>query len=232
MTQKTTANNQQIAARSDFLAALYPQPSSELWLELRCIHPETGEVRAFWAQPDNEKQLEAVLKQADKINGEGYGVYFAPCLRREKKGSAASAALLPALWIDIDGAEEYRQRDLEKLKAFDPPPSIIVKSGGGCHGYWLLNEAFTLLSNEDKQRIAHILHGLFAALDGDEAYVKSVASVMRLPDSTNTKPDRNNALVQVVEWCPDQRYSLSSFDWLAVKPQQNGHTPAFSTNGN
>lgn len=68
-------------------------------------------------------------------------------------------------------------------------------------------------------------------LDGDEAYVKSVASVMRLPDSINTKLDRNRAKVQVVDWHPDRRYGLSSFDWLAVKPQSNEHTPMFSTNG-
>ena len=92
MTQKTTANNEQIAARSDFLAALYSDAAEKLWLELRCIHPETGEVRSFWTQPDSDKQREAVLKQADKLNAEGYGVYFAPCLRREKKGSAVGGA--------------------------------------------------------------------------------------------------------------------------------------------
>ncbi len=232
MTQKTTANNERIAARSEFLAALYPDVPDKLWLELRCIHPETGEVRSLWAQPGNDKQREAIFEQANKLNAEGYGVYFAPCLRSEKKGNAASAALLPAMWIDIDGPEEHRQRDLERLQAFDPPPSVIVASGGGWHAYWLLNVPFLLETDEDKQRITHILHGLFRVLDGDEAYVKSVASVMRLPDSINTKPNRDGARVQVVYWYPDRRYALSSFDWLVVKPQSNGHTPMFSTNGN
>jgi hypothetical protein len=102
MTQKTTVNNERIAARSEFLAALYPDVPDKLWLELRCIHTETGEVRAFWTEPGNDKQREAIFKQADRLNAEGYGVYFAPCLRREKKGSAASAALAPALWVDVD----------------------------------------------------------------------------------------------------------------------------------
>ena len=97
MTQKLSLNNAGSAARSDFLAALYPNVPTKHWLELRCIHPSTGEVRSFWAQPDNAKQRGAVLKQADKLNAEGYGLYFAPCLRKEKKGSAAAAALLPAL---------------------------------------------------------------------------------------------------------------------------------------
>ena len=234
MTQKTTANNERIAARSNFLAALYPDVPDKLWLELRCIHPETGEVWSFWAQPDNDKQREPIFKQADKLNAEGYSVYFAPCLRREKKGSAASAALVPALWIDVDcdGNPTKRDKGLARLREFEPAPSIIVDSGGGWHAYWLLDEPFLLETDEDKQRITHILHGLFRVLDGDEAYVKSVASLMRLPDSINTKPDRDSAIVQVMDWHPDRRYALSSFDWLAVKPQSNGHTPMFSTNGN
>ncbi len=234
MTQKTTANNERIVARSDFLAALYPDIPEKLWLELRCIHPETGEVRTLWPEPGNDKQHEVICKQADRLNAEGYGVYFAPCLRKEKKGSAASAALVPALWVDVDcdGDSIQRDKELTKLREFDPAPSVIVDSGGGWHGYWLLDVPFLLETDEDKQRVAHILHGLFRVLDGDEAYVKSVASVMRLPDSINTKPDRENAMVQVVDWHPDRRYVLSGFDWLAVKPQPNGHAPMFSTNGN
>jgi hypothetical protein len=234
MTQKTVVNNERIATRSDFLAALYPNVPDKLWLELRCIHPGTGEVRTLWAEPGNEKQLQAILNQADRLNGEGYGVYFAPCLRKEKKGSAASAALVPALWVDVDcdGDPTRRDKGLAKLREFEPAPSVIVYSGGGWHAYWLLDVPFVLETDEDKQRITHILHGLFKVLDGDEAYVKSVASVMRLPDSINTKPDRDGARVQVTDWHPDRRYALSSFDWLEVKPQSNGHAPMFSTNGN
>jgi hypothetical protein len=133
MTQNTTANNERIAARNEFLAALYPDAPDKLWLELRCIHPETGEVRTFWTEPGNDKQREAIFKQADKLNAEGYGVYFAPCLRKEKKGSATSAALVPALWVDVDcdGNQTRRDEGLAKLQEFEPAPSVIVDSGGG-----------------------------------------------------------------------------------------------------
>jgi hypothetical protein len=206
MTQKHESTNDENAGRECFsLCAVSATHPADLWLELRCIHPGTGEVRALWTQIGNEKQREAVLKQADKLNGEGYGVYFAPCLRSGKKGNAASAALLPALWIDIDGPEEHRQRDLERLQAFDPPPSVIVSSGGGWHGYWLLDEPLSL-DEESKQKIGRVMQGLFTALGGDEGYVKSVASVMRLPGSINTKPDRDGAAVQITDWHPDRRY--------------------------
>ncbi|NJL56307.1 hypothetical protein HC928_14885 [bacterium] len=106
MTQKMTSNNTsheiQAVTQNDFLSVLYSQSSGEHWLELRCIHPETGEVRTLWTQINKQKQLESVLKQANKLNAEGFGVFFAPCLRKEKKGSVASAMMLPAMWIDID----------------------------------------------------------------------------------------------------------------------------------
>ncbi len=239
MTQKTISNNTspdiQSVTQIDFLNVLYPQPPAERWIELRCIHPETGEVRTLWTHMDKQKQMASVLKQAEELNQEGFGVYFAPCLRKEQKGSATSANLLPALWVDIDCDNDSQKRDtgLAKLCGFDPAPSIIVDSGGGWHGYWLLDEPFALKTDENKHKISHIMKGLFTALDGDDGYVKSVASVMRLPNSINTKPERNNAPVQIIEWQPEQRYSLSSFEWLEVKPKsQNGYEPAFSTNGN
>lgn len=231
MTQKTIVNNERIAMRNGFLAALYTDVPEKLWLELRCIHPETGEVRSFWAQPDNDKQRDAVIKQADKLNGEGYGVYFAPCLRRAKKGSAESAAWVPALWIDIDSTDP---RHLEILKAFDPAPSFVISSGGGWHAYWLLDEPFLLETDADRQKIAAILRGLFSALGGDPGYIKSVASVMRLPESVNTKPERGGVAVEIIETHPDRRYPLRSFAWLEsdASGERIGDLRVVTLNGN
>ncbi len=171
----------------------------------------------LWSTLGDKPGLARIFKQAEGLNEAGYGVYFAPCPRGEKKGNAAAAALLPALWIDIDGPAEHRQRDLERLKAFDPPPSFIVASGGGWHGYWLLDEPLSL-DEENKQKISRVMHGLFSALDGDESYVKTVAGIMRLPGSTNTKPERDGARVEIVASHPDRRYPLREFEWLAVDP--------------
>lgn len=214
-----------------FLRALYGAAPDELWLELRCIHPGMGEVRRLWSKTGDKPQLASIFQQADALNTEGYGVYFAPCLRSEMKGSADAAAWVPALWIDIDSGGE---RDLDRLKAFDPPPSFVVASGGGWHGYWLLDEAFQLREDSDREKIASILHGLFAALDGDPGYVKTVAGIMRLPGTVNTKPERNNALVTVVENHPDRRYQLRDFDWLIVehRDEQIGSMRVVTLDGN
>ncbi|MCB9453096.1 MAG: DUF927 domain-containing protein [Anaerolineaceae bacterium] len=230
-----TANNQPI--QHTFLDALYGPAPEGLYLELRCIHPETGEVRTLWAQIGNERQRNSTLKQAGKLNNEGYGVYYAPCLRQTKQGKAEAAALMPALWVDIDCDDDpvRRESGLAALHGFVLPPSAILNNGGGWHAYWLLDMPFALQSDDDRQRIARVLHGLFSALDGDPGYVKSVASVMRLPGSTNTKPGRNNAPVEIVEWDPEHRYPLSAFDWLDVtppKPERIGKLEVITLNGN
>src|SRR5690606_8170666 len=101
-----------------------------------------------------------------------------------------------------------------RLCAFELPPSAILDSGGGLHAYWLLNEPAQLADDVARHRVAAILQGLCEALGGDPQYVKSPASVMRLPGSVNTKPERNGATVTILELDPDRRYPLEQFAWL------------------
>jgi hypothetical protein len=200
-----------------FLDTLYGSAPYDVLLELRCIHPETSQVRSLWS-PIQDR--EAVLQEAKQLNTQGYGIYFAPCLRAEKKGNAQSASYVPALWVDIDCDNDPTQREmaLHKLETFDFVPSVIVDSGGGWHGYWLLKQPYILKTNDDRNYIANILKGLFQVLGGDVGYVKSVASVMRLPDTINTKSERNGACVNITYFEPDQGYDIQQFDWLKVEP--------------
>ncbi len=221
------------ARRENFLVALYDQADPAHWLELRCIHPETEISRVLWSPVSDQSRRAAVLRQVDAMNKAGFGVYFAPCLRREKKGDAEAAATVPTLWVDIDCDDDPDQRAaaLEKLHTFDQKPSILLDSGGGWHVYYLLDVPFALENDENRQRIARILHGLSAALGGDADYVKSVASLMRLPESANTKPERGGVVAAITEFHPERRYPLSVFEWLAVQPQSK-ILPVQSVSGN
>lgn len=223
------------ATRDDFLTTLFGKVNSELLLEIRCIHPETESARVLWSPVGDPQRVAATLRQADTLNKSDHGVFFAPCLRNQKKGSAEAAALVPALWVDIDCDDDptLRASALQKLHDFDPKPSIILDSGGGWHSYWLLDPPVELPDDAARQQIASILHGLFAAVGGDEEYAKSVASLMRLPDTVNTKPERGGVVAVITEYHPDRRYPLSAFEWLEVKPgSSNGKQPIlFSGNG-
>ena len=140
MSHNLTADKRSALDRRAFLSALYQGCPDDLYVELRCIHPETGEVKTFWSKLGDKRRLTSSFKQADALNRDSFGLYFAPCLRAASKGSAESAALVPALWLDIDtdGDPTKRDRALEKLRTFDPVPSFIIDSGGGWHAYWLL----------------------------------------------------------------------------------------------
>ncbi len=208
---------------AEFLTTLYRGIDDTLWLELRCIDPtgkQKPEIR--WTPPAKPS---AALKQVQTLNQRGYGAYFAPCPRRAKKGSAEEAAVLPALWVDIDCDGDLTQREqaLAKLHAFEPKPSVIIDSGGGWHGYWLLDEPYPLAGDAERKQAAALLKGLFDALGGDPGYVKSVASIMRLPGLVNTKPERNGALVRIVDLDAALRYPLSAFDWLITSPRPSSH---------
>lgn len=232
-TRIVSQNEGRVVTRAEFLTALYHDAPPDLQLELRCIHPVSHQVRTLWTAVGDETQVQQTIQQALQFNREGYGLYFAPCLRSEQKGSANSAALVPTLWIDVDCEDDAQEREqaLLKLQSFEPVPSAIVNSGGGWHCYWFLTEAFLLNSDEDGKYIEAILQGLFKALDGDEGYVKSVASIMRLPDSTNTKPERGGAMVSILCMDATRRYQLSDFEWLKVEPKASVTMPAMSMDG-
>src|SRR5260221_2126987 len=219
MTHNATPDKTISETRTDFLAALYSSVDPKLWLELRCIHPVNKQVKTLW-MPGQKR--EAILKQAEALNGEGYSLYFAPCPRIKQKGNAEAAALLPALWVDLDCDNDPTRREvaLAKLHEFNPPPSIIVDSGGGWHSYWLISEPLLLTEKSNREYAARLLRGLFCALGADPEYVKSVASIMRLPDSVNTKPERGGAIVTIVEFAADRRYMISDFAWLNIKVEQ------------
>ena len=211
-------NANKLEDRRTFLRALYGASPEELYLELRCIHPNTGEVKSLWSRMGDKPELARILKKADRLNQEGFGVYFAPCLRNEKRGTAESAAWLPALWIDIDSKADQQQRDLERLQGFEPKPSFVLNSGGGWHGYWLLQPPVLLKDEDDRQRIGSMMRGLFSALQGDPDYVKTVAGIMRLPGTINTKPEREGALVELIDSTPDRQYAIETFSWLETAP--------------
>lgn len=206
--------------RNTFLRALFAGATDHLYLELRCIHPDGQPPRTFWSKVGDKLNLVNAFNRAKQANADGYGVYFAPCLRREKVGKAESAALLPALWVDIDcdGDANRYNTAFDKLNSFELKPSAVVDSGGGLHAYWFLAEPFPLEDDSARDKAASILRGLSEALGGDNQYVKSVASVMRLPGSINTKPDRSSATVSVLELHPDRRYTIEQFTWLESKP--------------
>jgi hypothetical protein len=149
------------------------------------------------------------LDELTYYNDKGLNIYFGVAARNGKTirggGHADSALFTSVLWTDTD----TKDRDaLKRLR--DARPSFIVDSGGGYHGYWLLNKTLVLggaqvpyherdlFEAADDVLLKRTLKGLAIALEADPK-VAEFARIMRLPGFINTKPGRNGAVCDVIE---------------------------------
>lgn len=65
-----------------------------------------------------------------------WNIYFGVATRDGEGGEKQNVLQFPAVWADFDEPLEAFQRKMDGI----PEPSALVKSGGGCHAYWLIKE--------------------------------------------------------------------------------------------
>lgn len=137
------------------------------------------------------------------------------------KAKKADIAALAWLHVDVDpraGEDPVaeKQRGLKVLRAYTPPPTVIIDSGGGVQGFWRLSEPSVIDGNESlaEELEAYNVH-LEQALGGDTCH--NVDRIMRLPGTINVpnqrklKKGRKPALAHLVEFHDERTYSLDQF---------------------
>ena len=139
---------------------------------------------------------------------EGKNVYFGVATHEYGKGGKEDIIQIPAVWVDIDFKETAEEKARELINKFHLEPSMIVKSGGGFHVYWILN---TPVSSEDIAKIEEINRRLVNYFGGDKACVEA-AHLLRLPGTQNYKYDPPRPVI--LESVTDHLYDLSDFDFL------------------
>lgn len=209
---------------ADFLHLLFdPVPAG--WLEVCYLVPEgikhyPKTIIQWREMPLGE--IDPAMPNVHKLNQQGYSCYFAPAIRNRMyeqeqrvskttgkaywmypRGKAHDAAWITALWVDIDG---HTPDDYQRLVNALIPPSIVIDSGGGYHGYWLL-ESPLAVTEDNRAEIVQTLKGMALAL-GADTKVADLARVMRLPGTVNTKPERNGVLCQVLDVIPGRYYYM------------------------
>jgi hypothetical protein len=174
-------------------------------LTFTVIHPTSQQPTPSRHIPlDNRAALLDTLQRLSDSNQMGWGAYFAvglrkPGLSRWKRGGTSEVVALPAFYTDIDDPTDAT---VIKLRSARLPPSVIVHSGGGYHAYWLLDEP-----TRDLNTARQVLQGLARTFGGDGL---SPAQSLRLPGTTNHKPERGGAVCHLVE-SSDRHYRLSDF---------------------
>ncbi|MDO4200400.1 MAG: DUF927 domain-containing protein [Clostridia bacterium] len=205
----------------EFLSEIY-KGCSEGFLTITML-PER---KTLWFKMSEiEKALLLASKYGTKTN-----TFFGVGLRKKVlkngfRGSERDILCITTLYVDIDvKSEAHAQTSLPSsvdeatdfLHGLKIKPSIIVNSGNGIHGYWLLDKPFIIETEEDRKHISSIFKG-FGRYVNSEAKkrgwkidsVYDLARILRVPGTINHKLG-TGAKCEVVESNGD-RHSISDF---------------------
>lgn len=178
----------------NFLRSMY-RGVPDGFVELSFIHATSHAIHTRWyALPFDADTLNAMQAVVARENTDKCA-YFGVTVRRSdkphgKRGTKADALYLTALWCDLDKVTTPIALENTELK-----PTVIICTGGGFHGYWLLNAPLAITTTNAPQ-IERALKGIALATKGDTK-VAELARVMRLPNTVNTKPERNRAACEI-----------------------------------
>lgn len=205
-------------SQRDFLSALWG-PDNFGVAELTLI----GTGKPFEAHPFSYPQdLDKLIDLANQSSGT-FNVHMGVCLRREKwaKGSRGTKELANSsmcVWADIDFKMIPREEALKRAKEFPLKPSIVVKSGGGVHLYWLLKEPAT---GTDLHYRLEGINKVLVRLLGADPQSTDLARVLRVTGTLNLKYDHKPMCeISAVGWNPDLRYTLDDFDIFSPEVKQ------------
>lgn len=206
------------AALQDFLIALHP-PGSGL-IELRALPSKR---RRFINATDTDAIQRFLQAHANE------NVYVSVAARKDAtSGTLANCAELHAIFADIDFKSDVHPNGIPesegraRIKRFPLQPSIVVHSGGGLHGYYLLREPLDLQDPEDCARAKNLLRRLALALGGDLSSAEP-ARVLRVPGTLNRKYDPPRRVL-AESFASELSYNPCDFDdFLPEEPTANGN---------
>ncbi|RTL16458.1 MAG: hypothetical protein EKK55_24380 [Rhodocyclaceae bacterium] len=201
----------------------------DLEVEVRSLLRRDGKVRPLHGYRA-ASTLEGIAALIRRDLTAGADVFVGHALRRRgsASGGDASVAAVFAVPADVDCAKHGIGID-DAIAALDAHPAggpgLIVASGGGVHGYWLLDErvdvalpgsgdAFAAASAQEYRRAAAAGRALVNARLGQVAAddVSDLARILRPAGTFNYKPERavdgRPPPVRILRCEPDRQVSL------------------------
>ena len=122
-----------------------------------------------------------------------------------RKASKADVSTALFVHVDIDDPDAE-----DHLLSFSPPPTVVVFSGGGYHGYWKLRE-----TTDDLPRVEAVNMAVAKALGGDNCHnvdrIMRVPGTINLPNAKKGRAGRKPELARVVKADWSLTYSLDDF---------------------
>lgn len=165
------------------------------------------------------KAVEALRASPEKLN-----IFFGVAPRSERAGTKESIRYVCCLWADLDGKRFASKQDaLKSLDGFALSPSLVIDSGNGYHGYWLLKEPTAELA-----RVEAINVGIAKALGGDHTH--DVSRILRVPGTSNWKNPSNPKPVRIVQ-SRSHHYTLADFQDYEVMVNRPDALPSVCLDG-
>lgn len=161
-----------------------------------------GSVGYWWRGADKRSVWWPAARPDWAAAAGGVDLYFGVCpgdgSRRagSERNTAESVAAVNAVWCDVDAKDHGGDMAaaLAVVQRAPLPPSAIVNSGGGYHGYWLLDEPYQIGGDDARRaQIAGLLKRWTVAVGGDRA-VGDLPRILRLPGTFNGKAGGRRAV--------------------------------------
>lgn len=137
-----------------------------------------------------------------------------PYVRAQKRYIAAVNCLYGEFDVKTYGSKEAILGHI--AGAAFPAPSVLVDSGGGIHGYWLLREPWLLDSDEARQAAELVQRLWVQQVIGADPSVHDLVRILRIPGTLNFKYDPPRPV----------RFLACSLDRLYTLQALTAHLPA------
>ena len=194
--QKTTKQKEQLS----FFKTLFEGYKADSYIEIRTITTDEEIRRQYWYKLNQIKRIVGDLHKFKNTN-----IYFGVCARAQRIGKEEYIKEIGALWLDQDG-------NLDQVKRFELPPSIIISSGtkDHYHIYWLLDKVYPVKDRAETYIFKGYVKGLAQHLKADTKPF-DLPRVLRVPYTQNRKNEANPVEVKLIELHPERRYKLEQF---------------------
>jgi hypothetical protein len=212
------------------LDLLFPRLDGDHRIELRAIDHGRFQRRGFFTSVDEAAEAAALgAAEAD--------VFFGVGARGPRDGGRREdVAYVRALWADVD-AKCYGGKTAARdaLGRTEPLASAVVDSGGGFHGYWLLDEPFRVDGDGARtETVEGTLRGLRDRLRAPGGppldACGAVSHALRFPGTLNHK-EAYPRPVRAVEVHADRRYRFDDLSSLYLPPPIAAEIVPFGDDG-
>lgn len=179
-----------------FLRALWPKDLVAAVIFVVAIQQAVMRTQAF---PVTLKGLKQAARHARSLKEDAY---VTVCAHEQRaagiRGNNASARWMPGLWVDFDFGDRKPHAGLGKtypperkvrrlLKQLPVAPSLVVRTAGGVHAYWLFDSPLEAQAHSDLcRRFQRYLSGRLDHRFAIDA-TGDLARVLRIPETRHRK---------------------------------------------